>query len=170
VKKDPLDPLRDVMDIALRLLKFRVRSEKDMMEQLKRKGVHREDAAAAVARLKEIKLLDDEALARTSVENGRRSGFTDVRIAQDLGRAGIPRDVVSRALAAPKVLHNAPPTESQRARESLNRRVKRLVTSGVDPEALTRRLAGMLTREGFSPAVVEETLTYFFNGQRPKED
>lgn len=147
---------RAAMDAALHLLKFRGRTEKEMAERLAKKGFGAE-AAATVARLKELKLLDDDALARQWVESGRRAGWGEGRLKQALWKRGVPKDAVARALAEAPAEGGA--SEADRAREALEKRLKR-APAGLDPRALYRRMGGYLARQGFSPDVVHETLAH----------
>jgi regulatory protein len=150
------DPARKAMDAALRLLKFRGRSEKEMSQRLREKKFEESVIAAVVARLVELKLLDDEALARGWVDSARRSGWGERRIKQVLWKRGVPRPLADQVTTeAPE---EGAATEESRAREALTRRLKRMKTDGLDKSALYRRLAGYLSRQGFSPDVVHAVL------------
>jgi len=152
---------RRVMDAALFLLKFRGRTEKEMSDRLARKGFAAEAVSAVVARLKELKLLDDAALARSWTESGRRSGWGERRLLQTLWKRGVPRDIIAQVLAEQS--EEGAATEAGRARDALAARVKRLNLEGMDRKTLRRRLEGHLARRGFSPNVVREALETFFS-------
>jgi regulatory protein len=156
------------MDAALLLLKFRGRSEKEMGERLRKKGFEAETAASTVARLKELKLVDDAALARQWTEGARRAGRGEGRIRQDLWKRGIPRDIIALALAGAS--EGAGPAEIDRARDALSRRLKRMKTDGLDRGALYRRLAGFLARQGFSPDVARDALNEALKGLKSSDD
>jgi regulatory protein len=147
------------MDAALHLLKYRGRTEKEMGEKLREKGFTPEECSSTVVRLKELNLVNDESLARSWTESGRRGGWGEQRLKQALWKRGVPRDLITRVLAeAPE---EGAATESDRAKDALARRVKRLKTAGLDKQTLYRRLGGFLARQGFSPDVVSATLNSF---------
>ncbi len=155
-----VDPARAAMNAALALLKFRGRTEKEMGEKLRRKDFEADLIAGAVARLKELNLINDESLARSWAESGRRSGWGERRLQQALWKRGVPRDIIARVLAEKP--EEGAATESDRARESLARRTQRLKLEGLDRKTLYNRLGGYLARQGFSSDVVRETLEHFF--------
>lgn len=152
------------MDAALHLLKFRGRSEKEMAQRLKEKKFEPGDIAATVARLVELNLMNDEALARGWIESGRRSGWGEQRLKQALWKRGLPRALTDPLLA--ELPPEGAATESERAREALARRAKRMKLEGLERAVLYRRLGGYLGRQGFSPDVVHETLTAFLEARR----
>ena len=158
-----VDPARKCMDAALHLLKFRGRSEKEMADRLRTRKFEADVIAATVARLVELNLVNDEALAKSWIESGRRSGWGEQRLKQALWKRGLPRTLTDRLLAEAPVEGAA--TESDRAREALERRLKRMPIEGVERGTLYRKLGGYLARQGFSPDVVHETLNSFLNNR-----
>jgi regulatory protein len=153
------------MDAALYLLKARGRTERDMAERLLKKRFMPEAIGPTIARLKELNLLNDDALARTWAESGRRQGWGEQRLKQALWKRGVPRDIIVAVLA--ETPEEGAPDESARARESLARRVKRMKLDGIEKPVIYRRLGGYLARQGFSPEVVRETLENFFKTGSP---
>lgn len=157
------------MDAALFLLKFRGRSEKELAERLGKKGFPAEVVLPVVARLKELTLVNDEALARGLVEGGRRAGRGELRLRNDLWKRGVPRDIIQRVVSEIPP-EGAPSTdEFSRARETLSKRLKRLKTEGLDRNALYRRLGGYLARQGFSPDAARKALDEFLK-KKPSDD
>ena len=131
--------MAEAMADALRLLKLRPRTERELRWRLDRKG----HAAAAVdAVLQELK-------QKGLVDDARLFGLAGVSPAQ-----GAPND--SQAVSAPfmGIGHSGTPLEEARtlgAREVL--RMK-----GASAEARVRRLAGFLSRRGFEEEVVEQVV------------
>lgn len=161
------DAARDAMNAALHLLKSRGRTERDLAERLLRKKFVPEAVGPAIARLKELNLVNDEALARTWAESGRRSGWGERRLQQALWKRGVPRDIIAAVLAeAPE---EGAADESSRAKEALARRTKRMKLDGLEKQVLYRRLGGYLARQGFSPDVVRETLESFFSSNKSSD-
>src|SRR5687767_1590897 len=105
------------MDAALSLLKFRGRTEKELGEKLRTKKFEPAVIAATTARLKELKLLDDESLARSWTESARRNGWGEQRLRQALWKRGVPRDIIARVLAEKPV--EGADTEAGRAKDAL---------------------------------------------------
>jgi regulatory protein len=156
MEKKPSDPAREAMDAALHLLKARGRTERELTEKLARKRFPAEAVGGTISRLKELNLLNDESVARSWVESGRRQGWGEQRLKQALWKRGVPRDIIVQLLAEKP--EEGAPDESTRARDALARRLKRTKTEGIDARVLYRRLGGYLARQGFAPDVVREVL------------
>src|SRR5687768_11641733 len=63
------DQRLDAIDGALRLLALGPRSERDLRDRLRRRGLRRSAIDAAVERMRELGYLDDAAFARSFVES-----------------------------------------------------------------------------------------------------
>ncbi len=85
---------------ALRLLRYRARSERELLQRLQAKGFSEATAKSVVARLKKVGLVDDAALAEAVVQ----SALSDTRphsrweVRFKLRRLGIPDDLIDPAL------------------------------------------------------------------------
>ncbi len=77
---------------AIALLSYRQMSGKELLSKLKQKGVPAGAAQAAVERLYELRMLDDEAYARAIVRHYANKGYGSARIRMELNRRGIDRD------------------------------------------------------------------------------
>ena len=130
------------MDAALRLLKFRDRSEGELFQRLEQKGFSAGAIGSVVQRLKELSLVNDERLARQLVEAGRRGGQGERRLRQTLTNRGIPKSLTQGALV---------PSDEETERERLERTIKKLWPKfqGLPKPVAQRRLAGRLIRQGF---------------------
>src|SRR5438046_1596848 len=86
-------------DRALNMLSFRPRSVTELRNGLHRKGEPHDQIEQAINRLVELKLLDDAAFAR---QFARRKilgpGASRIRIAQELRRKGVARELADRAV------------------------------------------------------------------------
>ena len=91
---------KKAMDAALNLLSFRGRSRKEITDRLQRRGFSPEVVAATVARLVELKLLDDTrfaaAIARDRLEIARKGKR---QIYADLRRKGVPKPIIEKTLS-----------------------------------------------------------------------
>ncbi|MBI4395718.1 MAG: regulatory protein RecX [Elusimicrobia bacterium] len=164
-------PDRLAMDSALTLLKFRGRSEAELAKRLSQKRYEAGVVLKTINRLRELGLLNDEAIAREWAQARRRAGQGELRIRQTLFKRGIPKELVETVLAeeAPPEEAQAGQTEPERAWTALERRAKRV--KALDRRSLYRRLAGYLSRQGFPPDVVHDVLErYFLKLKSQKEE
>src|SRR6478736_7171409 len=137
-----------VLRSALRHLTQRSFARMDLDRRLRRKGHPPEVVAAALGRLQDQGLLDDEAFARGYVETRAARGRGPMRVQRDLMMMGVERGVVDRALtdAWPE---NISPEEL--ARTLAAKRLKQL-GKALPRQVLRRRLVQYLGRRGFGGA------------------
>jgi regulatory protein len=139
-ESSPADRARE---ICLRLLSFRPRTRSELATALGQKGIADEVAAEVLDRYSEVGLIDDEAFARawvTSRHHGR--GLARRALAGELRRKGVENEAVGAALD-----ELDPTTEVETARTLVERKLRS--DRGAPPEALFRRLVGMLARKGY---------------------
>ena len=86
-------------DRAVRIVSTTAISERELKRRLVRRGEQAEDAGEAVEWLRELGALDDEAMARRTVQRCVDKGYGRDRIRQELYRKGIPRQYWEEALA-----------------------------------------------------------------------
>ena len=85
---------------AVELLSYRQMSGKEMRSKLIRKGFEAEAAEAAVSKLYELRLLDDEQYAAAVVRHYTVKGYGAGRIRAELAHRGVDRDYWDEALAS----------------------------------------------------------------------
>ena len=85
---------------AVELLSYRQMSGKEMRSKLIRKGFEAEAAEAAVSKLYELRLLDDEQYAAAVVRHYTAMGYGAGRIRAELAHRGVDRDYWDEALAS----------------------------------------------------------------------
>jgi regulatory protein len=135
-------------DRALRLLGVRWRSREELRRRLRQAGFEPEETEEALSDLERAGLVSDDRFAQEVVRDqaGRRmAGERVIRAA--LRGKGVAADVVERALVGLD-------DDTVRARALAARRAPRLI--GLEPEAASRRLFGLLARRGFSPEVARD--------------
>ena len=98
-EQPPEDALEAAKEAALDYIERRPRTEKEVRDKLREKGVSAEAAEGAVAFLLEYGFLNDEAFAARFAEDAIRKGRGPLRIERDLALKGIPREAAKRALA-----------------------------------------------------------------------
>ena len=157
----------DVLEAAARSLSGAPRSRKSLEERLISAGYLEEHVRAAVARLVEIGLVDDERFAQALLDSRDRSRQRgDRALLQELRRRGIDDELAQRLLAqrAAGESHGTEPvwgatlrvveehsegTEERAARAAL----AKLRLRGGDARAEVQRLAQGLARRGFPSAL-----------------
>ncbi len=129
---------------ALHLTTSRQRSAFKLVQKLKQSGHEAADAQAAAARLADLKLIDDEALAERLAEDLARSG--------KLGQRGIENKLRDKGIEASLAKRAAQAAASELANPDAalvlaRKRAPRLLN--LDPKVARRRLYGFLVRRGF---------------------
>jgi regulatory protein len=138
---------------AVDLLSRKAWTRRELTRRLERRGAPPEVAAAVVADLAARGYLDDEALALGWAEvRARVRKVGSVRLRQELGRRGLARDTVSRAVA--RAFEETP--EAERALEAGRRRLPALLRAR--PDRLAQRLGDYLVRRGYPAAVVRRVV------------
>ncbi|HEY1180320.1 MAG TPA: regulatory protein RecX [Phytomonospora sp.] len=142
----PRDQGEIARDICLLLLSVRPRTRKELADALLKKGIPDEVIAEVLDRYDEVGIIDDAAFARAWVESRHHGkGLARRALSQELRRKGVDSETVAEALD-----ELAPDAEEQTARELVERKVR---TMRGEPDAVFRRLVGMLARKGYGPGV-----------------
>jgi regulatory protein len=95
-----MDPRNKALERALKSISVRERTQNEVKEFLARRGYDGEVIADVVRSLREEGLVDDSGYARRFAEDRRLlDQWGNERIARDLERRGIDRELVERALA-----------------------------------------------------------------------
>ncbi|HTJ38362.1 MAG TPA: regulatory protein RecX [Dactylosporangium sp.] len=143
----PSDPREVAREICLRQLAVRPRTRAELATAMRKRGVEDEIAAEILDRYDEVGIIDDAAFARAWVASRHHGrGLARRALAGELRRKGVSPDEVGEALE-----ELAPDVEEATARALVARRL-RGETRGT-PEAVFRRLVGMLGRKGYPPGL-----------------
>jgi len=143
------DQLQRCLEAAYRYLSYRPRSESEIRGRMQRRGFAVETIDAAIARLREQNLLDDEAFAQFWKEN--RESFSPRSqwlTGLELKRMGVMNDVIEQTVAGIDDDENA-------YRAALN---KTRHGTPADYQSFRRRLGDYLRRRGFNYEVISHTL------------
>jgi regulatory protein len=136
---------------ALRCLELRSYARTDLARRLQRKGHPRAAVEAALERVSDLGLLNDEAYARSYVQTRAARGRGPTRLVRDLLAMGVQRPLIDRAIAAEW------PEGSDRSSVPLALATKRAAQLGTLPrQARKRRILAYLARRGFSGREVSE--------------
>lgn len=146
---------RSAYEQALRLLEFRARSATELRRALLRKGAPAAEVDAALDKLRDQKLIDDDDFARQFARNRVVGpGASRRRIVQELGRKGIARDVADRAIERLREEDGLDPADG------IHRvaRKKWISLGKLDDFTRRRRLYAFLARRGFDPDEIRNAL------------
>jgi regulatory protein len=131
---------RVAMDLALRYLSYRARSEHEITQYLTRRSIPQDGIDAIIERLRGLGLIDDAAFVQQWIEERQRTRPRGVRaIRQELRRKGIDGATIEPAL---------PEDDPEDALALARTRASRLDRS--ERQAFVRRLSGFLLRRGYS--------------------
>jgi regulatory protein len=140
------DPYEAARDICLRLLAVRPRTRVELASALKKRGIAAEVSRDILERYAEVGMIDDKAFAKAWVTTRHHGkGLAGRALAHELRQRGVEQEAVTAALS-----ELDPETEAQTALDLATRKLR---TTHGQPDAVFRRLVGMLARKGYSGGV-----------------
>lgn len=139
-------------EYAFLLLKFRLRSEREICERLKKKGFTEETVKKTLSFLKDKRFINDGLFAKSWIESRLRKPLGLRRIKQELTLKGISKGIIDGQLG---IFRDNYPEEEIVARIAKEKFFK---LKGVDAEKKKRRISQFLLRRGFSPGIVYEVM------------
>lgn len=152
------DEARDAAkEAALRMLDRQDRSVGECRAKLGERGFQEEAIEAALERMVELDLLNDERYARMLVRTRHAErGLVGRALVEQLRRKSIPPHIIDRAMEEV----DEQSTRSVAA-EFAQRRLRSMAS--VDRDKKFRRLVSMLARKGYSPGVAISVVTELLN-------
>ncbi|WP_229401202.1 regulatory protein RecX [Micromonospora okii] len=142
----PRDEAELAREVCLRQLAVRPRTRAELAAALARRGISEEVATRVLDRYDEVGMIDDAAFARAWVSSRHTGrGLARRALANELRQRGVDGDVASEALGELDA-----ETEAETARALVERKLR---TARGEPDAVFRRLVGMLARKGYPPGV-----------------
>ncbi|MDD5746766.1 MAG: regulatory protein RecX [Candidatus Omnitrophica bacterium] len=140
--------LAQAKNYALRLLKVRPRSRRELTERLGRKNFSPEIIGSVIGLYAQAGYINDEQFARLWVASRMRQRPRAKRVIRyELLKKGISREIADQALSGIDDL-----AERQTAQTLAQRKLEKL--AGLADPVKVRRLAGYLSRRGFNPGLV----------------
>jgi regulatory protein len=159
-RRGAIDDPEVVLAAALRFLEARPRSASEVRRRLTGAGYREELVAAAIVRLTELGILDDEAFARAWVESRDRARPRGERaLRSELSQKGIDRQLADDVLEARA--SEQPDADAAAARRVLERHASALARV-VDPRARRQRAYALLARNGFDSETAVEAIAATF--------
>lgn len=137
---------------AFLLLKFRLRSEKEILRRLKRKKFPEGIIEETVAFLRQKRFLDDSLFAKAWIDSRLKRPLGLRRIRQELKLKGVERQIIESQIQARTEHYSEEEIVFEIAREKLNK------LKSVEPQKAKRRIYGYLLRRGFSPEVIIDVM------------
>jgi regulatory protein len=138
---------------ALRFIKYRPRSEREVRDRLRYRGFAPEEIEAAIASLKDKRLIDDAAFARFWADNRDSFSPRGKRLMKmELRQKGIGADIIQQTVSETDDAGGAYRAAIQKAR-SLARD---------DFRTFERRLGGYLQRRGFGYGVIKQVVQHIW--------
>ncbi|WP_436537299.1 regulatory protein RecX [Actinoplanes sp. HUAS TT8] len=133
-------------EICLNQLSTRPRTRAELAKVLARKEISEEVIAEVLDRYDEVGIIDDAAFARAWVSSRHHGrGLARRALANELRQRGVDAEVASEALESVD-----DESEAETARALVDRKLR---TATGTPEAVFRRLVGMLARKGYPAGI-----------------
>ncbi len=139
-------------EYAFLLLKFRLRSEKELYQRLKKKKFPEGEIEKVIAFLKKKKFIDDRAFVKAWVNSRLRQSIGLKKIRQELSLKGIAKETIDAKIDEVRDSYS----ESKIVENLAADRLKK--NKDVEPLKAKSRVYGYLIRRGFSPDIVIDTL------------
>lgn len=141
-KPAPADAAERARELCLRQLAVRPRTRAELATALRRHGIDDRVAREVLDRYDEVGMIDDAAFAAAWVSSRHHGkGLARRALGGELRRRGVAPETVGEALE-----RLDPETEAATARALVDRKLR---TATGQPEAIARRLLGMLARKGY---------------------
>jgi len=142
------------LQLALRYLSYRPRSELEVKNYLRQKGCEPEVTDGVIARLRSLNYLDDLSFAQIWARSRLESrGYGPRRVAQELRIKGIAAEVIRQTLQ--QSLQQT--SEQESAKKLLTKRFGGVSLQDIKTQ---RRAVALLLRRGFSSKVIFDLLKY----------
>jgi regulatory protein len=153
VSEQKSDTLNQAKTYAFLLLKFRQRSEKELIFRLAKKKFNPEVVRATLAFLKEKSFIDDRGFAKLWMESRLKKPYGLRRLVAELKIKGVDNKIIDERVSEIKDKYCEKDVVACLARERFEK------LKGIDPVKAKRRVWAYLLRRGFSPEIVMDVIT-----------
>ncbi len=140
--------LQKAKDYAFLLLKFRLRSENELRQRLKKKKFDADIIEMTLLFLKDKGFIDDNYFAKTWIESRIKKPLGIRRLKAELSIKGINKAIIDTQIDEIKKSYSEEDIVGGIAKDRLNK------LKGIDPQKAKKRVYAYLLRRGFSPEVV----------------
>lgn len=143
---------KEAKEIALKILSFRRRTEKQIKEKLQKKGFEEKTIQATIDKLKEFDLINDFEFATAWVKDRLAYKPRGKKLLkQELWKKGIKKEIIEQ------VTEELCQDEDKKAVELVEKIEKRY--KNLEPKAAKRRMFNFLIRRGFSYETTQKALS-----------
>lgn len=150
--KAKTDPLEKAKNYVFLLLKFRPRSEKEVISRLKRKKFEEGVIKETIAYLKKHGFIDDNFFVRCWLESRLKRPYGFVRLRQELIAKGIAKEIIDSQIQEIKKNYSEEEIVFSLAKARLNK------LKGIEPQKARQRIFGYLLHRGFTVQVIREVI------------
>lgn len=140
---------------AFLLLKFRLRSEKELYGRLRKKKIPEKIIKKTISFLKKEKFIDDADFARSWIESRIKKPLGIRRLTEELRLKGIGGQIIERQIAEAKKQYSEEAVVSEITEEKFKK------LKGVEIQKAKQRIFNYLVRRGFSPGAVIDAVNKF---------
>jgi len=146
------DVSQKAKEYAFLLLKFRLRSEKELFLRLKKKGYPEQVIRQTLVFLKEKRFIDDNLFAKSWIESRLKRPLGLRRIREELKLKGLDKEIIESKISQAKKDYSEEDCVRRIAQEKFDK------LKGAEPYSAKRRVYAFLLRRGFSPEIVIDVI------------
>lgn len=150
-----MDDYEKYLNLAVRFLSYRPRSEKEMKDYFKKKNAPVEITDQVMAFLKEKKFVNDEEFAKLWVSQRKTLRVKSKHmIKMELLQKGIDAEIIEQVLAGDEEEEGV--NDVEQARKLVRNRLQRY--KGLTRQELYQKLGGFLGRRGFGWEAIKKSI------------
>ncbi len=149
-----MDEYDKLLNLTLRFLSYRGRSEKEVRDYLQKKKAPTEIIERVIERCREYGFINDEKFARDWTTSRSTFRLKSKRIIKlELMRKGVDREVIDKALEQEATSGT---NDQAQAKKLVEKRISRL--RGLPRQEIYQKLAGFLGRRGFDWETIKKAI------------
>jgi regulatory protein len=146
------DSFKRAKDYVYKLLKFRLRSEKEIIQRLKNKNFDEPIIKKTISYFKDLGLIDDLKFCQLWIEERIKKPFGFYRILRELKQRGIPQEIIDKVWQE----KSSNLDEKELILKIIQKKLKdKSLSVSIKDKA---RLYSQLIRRGFNQEIVSEIL------------
>jgi regulatory protein len=147
------EDLQKAKEYAFLLLKFRLRTEKELADRLKKKKFSEALIKETIEFLKEKKFINDKQFAKLWIESRLKKSLGLRRIKNELRIKGIGKEIIDNSLTEAQEGYS----EDETIQDIVRRKIEQL--KGIEPQKAKQRIYAYLVRRGFSSQAIAEAVS-----------
>ncbi|MCU0651258.1 MAG: recombination regulator RecX [Candidatus Omnitrophica bacterium] len=137
---------------AFLLLKFRLRTEQELVSRMKQKKYPAEIISRTIDFLKEKKFINDEIFTRAWIDSRLKRSMGMRRVKNELKLKGVPGAIIDRSIGEAKENYSEDETVADLIKHKMHS------MKDIDPRKAKERLYAFLLRRGFSSEAIMDNL------------